>query len=358
VKTRRSPERELREAVAFALLKRIGCLAFREGVERFGSAAAAFRAHTDIEAKQNALSQAATTIARAREIGVAVLLQGEPGYPASLMDLPDPPPLLYALGDISLLDRCCVGIVGTRHASAAGERSAHRMAARLVDAGVVVVSGMAFGIDAAAHRGALDGGGGTIAVLGSGVDVPYPPSHATLHDRIARHGLVLSEAMIGTRPGRGAFPKRNRIIAALSETLVVIEAGDRSGALITSRQALDLGRTVAAVPGPIDSPRHIGSNRLLAEGASFVGSIDDVLSIAAIDPEPGGHEPAMTARESSDDPVRKRILEAVRSGATDVEDLARSTQLTPREFAHALSLLELNGMLHITDGGHVALAAN
>jgi DNA processing protein len=134
------------------------------------------------------------------------------------------------------------------------------MAESLVRAGAVVVSGMAFGIDAAAHRGALDAGGGTIAVLGGGVDMPYPPTHAALHARITNEGLVLSEAPMGSRPTKGAFPKRNRIIAALSETLIVVEAGHRSGALITSRLALELGRNVAAVPGPIDSPRHVGSN--------------------------------------------------------------------------------------------------
>jgi len=248
-----------------------------------------------------------------------------------------------------------VGIVGTRHASSSGERTAHQMAARLVESGFVVVSGMAFGIDAAAHRGALDAGDGTIAVVGGGVDVPYPPSHAQLHERIAREGLVLAEAPAGTRPVRGAFPKRNRIIAALSETLIVIEAGDRSGALITSRLALELGRNVAAVPGPIDSPRHVGSNRLLAEGATFVGSIDDVLSIV------GARDTKHPAEDSAEtevhvtDPTESRIVKAIRGGASDLEDLAESTKLAPRDFANALALLELSGKLQITDGGVVSL---
>lgn len=348
----------LRDGLAFSMLAKIGASAFRAGVERHGSAAAAFRVQTGGDAKAEALALADATMARATAAGVTVLLQGEPGYPPALLDLHDPPPVMFALGDLSLLAGRGVGIVGTRHASASGERTAHQMASRLVDAGVVVVSGMAFGIDAAAHRGALDAGGGTIAVLGGGVDLPYPPSHAALHERIARTGLVLSEAPVGSRPVRGAFPKRNRIIAALSETLVVIEAGERSGALITSRQALDLGRNVASVPGPIDSPRHVGSNRLLAEGAAFIGSIDDVFSIAGIERAAtrAGSPTVPEMRRHADDPTGARILKSLRSGTTDVDDLARSAGTSAREFAHALAMLELQGTLHITDGGQVALS--
>ena len=226
------------------------------------------------------------------------------------------------------------------------------MAALLVRHGVVVVSGMAFGIDAAAHRGALDAGGGTIAILGGGVDVPYPPRHRTLHTRIANEGLVLSEAPIGSHPMPGAFPRRNRIIAALSETLIVIEAGERSGALITSRLALELGRTVAAVPGPIDSPRNVGSNRLLSEGAAFIANIEDVLSIAGI-------ESAMARPEAPAEPVsdasHEAILNAVRAGASDLEDVARSAKLSPRELATSLATLEMAGRLSVTPSGAVAL---
>ena len=356
MKTRRSPDRELLDGIAFALLGGLGYVAFREAVERHGSPAAAFRKSVDPLAKREAKTRAEAALSRARSLGITILLQGENGYPASLLDLPDPPRLLYALGDVSLLERSKVGIVGTRHSSTSGERIAHQMSARLVGAGVVVVSGLAFGIDAAAHRGALDSGGGTIAVLGGGVDLPYPPSHAVLHSNIARDGLVLAEAPIGSRPVKGAFPKRNRIIAALSETLIVIEAGDRSGALITSRLALELGRNVAAVPGPIDSPRHIGSNRLLAEGASFIGSIDDALSIAGISsPDTAGEIPVAESGVTTDDPAHSRILSAVRTGATDIEDLARSTLLAPRELANALAMLELKGQLVISDGSIVSL---
>jgi DNA processing protein len=210
---------------------------------------------------------------------------------------------------------------------------------------------MAFGIDAAAHRGALEAGGGTIAVLGGGVDMPYPPRHRALHERIVGQGLVVSEAPIGSHPVPGAFPRRNRIIAALSETLIVIEAGDRSGALITARHALELGRNVAAVPGPIDSPRHVGSNRLLADGATFLAHVEDVLHVAELEsatPLTGDSGAAF-----AHDVTQQAILEAIRTGVSDLEALALRSHLTPREIATALSALEMAGCIDVTPHGVV-----
>ncbi|HEY5545191.1 MAG TPA: DNA-processing protein DprA [Gemmatimonadaceae bacterium] len=350
----------LREALAFALMPKVGCVAFREGIERNGSAGSAFLVSGTAGQRAQALADSDDLIARAAAASATILLQGEPGYPESLLELADPPSLLFALGDPGLAGRSRVGIVGTRHSSSSGDRLAYQMAATLVRAGVVVVSGMAFGIDAAAHRGALDAGGGTIAVLGGGVDIPYPPSHAALHARIVREGHALSEAPMGSRPVLGAFPKRNRIIAALSNTLIVVEAGERSGALITSRIALELGRNVASVPGPIDSPRHVGSNRLLAEGALFISSVDDVLSVAGIEPSVA---PVQTSVAGANDAAAREndssviaVLNAVRAGASDVEDLARSTRLAPRDFATALATLELAGQLLVSPAGSVSLA--
>jgi DNA processing protein len=354
VPTRRSPDSSLREAVAFSLLPKVGCGKFRSAVEKHGSAAAAFRASTS-DMREEALGEADKLLSRSKAASATILLQGEASYPVSLLDLGDPPCFLYALGNTELAGRRCVGIVGTRHSSASGERVAHEMAALLVREGVVVVSGMALGIDAAAHRGALDAGGGTIAVLGGGVDKPYPPTHATLHSRIVGEGLAISEAPPGSNPVIGAFPKRNRIIAALSDTLIVVEAGERSGALITSRLALELGRTVAAVPGPIDSPRHVGSNRLLSEGAAFIARVEDVLSIAGIEAATDSSVPTPRS-EAATNENHAAILNAVRAGASDLEDLARSARLSPREFASALSSLELAGLLLVTPTGAVAVS--
>ena len=358
MKTQHSPDRELLGAVAFALLPKVGCRAFREGIEREGSAASAFVRSGTSEQRAQALRDAEELLARAAAASSTILLQGEPAYPEALLDLPDPPCFLFASGDATLAGRRRVGIVGTRHSSPGGDRIAHEMAAALARAGAVVVSGMAFGIDAAAHRGALDAGGGTIAVVGGGVDVPYPPSHAALHGRIVRDGLVLSEAPMGSRPVAGAFPKRNRIIAALSETLIVVEAGERSGALITSRIALELGRNVAATPGPIDSPRHVGSNRLLSEGAAFISCVTDVLSVSGIEQSVAPSRPAGAGARQTvvDAAAHTAIVNAVRAGASDVEDIARSTRLSPRDFATALSTLELAGQLVVNASGTISLA--
>lgn len=355
--TRPADAKRLRESVAFSLLDRVGCAVFREGVERHGSAALAFHRAGTSSSRNQALRDADEIIARCAERHVSILVLGEERYPEPLLDLSQAPSLLFALGDPRFTERRRVGIVGTRHSSPAGDRIAQQMAAAVVRTGAVVVSGMAFGIDAAAHRGAMDAGGGTIAVLGGGVDVPYPPTHAALHRRISTDGLIVAESPVGSRPTQGAFPKRNRIIAALSETLIVIEAGERSGALITARLSLELGRNVAAVPGPIDSPRHVGSNRLLSEGASFIAQLEDVISIAGL--EMSKATPAETqARqtEPASDPSHAAILDAVRAGASDVEDLARSTRLKPRDFAMALSTLELAGDVLVTAAGEVTLA--
>lgn len=344
-----------RRAIALSLLPGVGCVAFREAVERHGAAADAFEFAGTAAERDAALRRADVILARARTVEGAVLVFGERGYPDALSDLPDAPGVVYAIGDPAYLARRRVGIVGTRQASPSGERLARALAGLVARAGAVVVSGMAFGIDAAAHHGALDAGGGTIAVLGGGADVPYPPAHLALHERIARDGLVLSEAPLGARPGKGAFPRRNRIIAALSEVLVVVEAGARSGALITAGQAADLGRVVAALPGPVDSPRHAGSNLLLAEGAQFISRLDDVLSLAGLTAGSSARPPARVAPSAGEDTLAA-VVEALRRGVSDVDALSEQAGLAPRQVAAALSALELDGRLTVTAAGQVALA--
>lgn len=356
--TKSSPD-ELREGLAFALLPGIGCVAYRAAVEKDGHASVSFRGVALGGAAPEALGRADALLARAAGAGARIVLLGDTDYPEALRDLPDPPAFYFAIGAHDLLAGRRIGIVGTRHSSASGERIAHRIAELAAQAGAVIVSGMALGIDAAAHRGALDAGGGTIAVLGGGADLPYPPTHAVLHRRITSAGLVLSEAPVGTRPVKGAFPRRNRIIAALSDLLVVIEAGDRSGALITANHALDLGRPIAAVPGPIDSPRHVGSNQLLSSGAQFIAAPEDVLAMAGLTgkprtppPLPDEAPPPVDALDGSE----VALLQAVQSGASDAEGLARVTRLPAREIAVALSSLELRGHVRVEAGGGIALA--
>jgi DNA processing protein len=209
--------------------------------------------------------------------GVRFLTIFDEEYPYLLKQISRPPWVLYYKGDIRLCSKPAVTIVGTRRPTAYGRHVARELAKSLAQSGVCVVSGMARGIDAEAHRGALEGGGGTIAVLGCGADVVYPSEHRELYSEICRNGLVLSEYPLGTRPHRGLFPARNRIVAGLSLGTAVIEAADRSGSLITADCALDESRDVFAVPGPITSPKSRGCHWLIRQGAKLVTDVHDIL---------------------------------------------------------------------------------
>jgi len=212
-------------------------------------------------------------VGRAAEAGLGALAIGSSGYPSMLLDLGDPPAVLWTRGDPTVVGLPGVAVVGARRATESGRRVAHEIGVGLAEAGLVVVSGMALGVDAAAHEGALAGGGLTIAVLGSGADRPSPTSHRRLYERIVRSGVVLSEFDPGARAAPFHFPRRNRVIAALTHAVVVVEAAERSGALITVDHALDLGRTVYAAPGPLDRPQSAGTNGLIRDGARVVTSV-------------------------------------------------------------------------------------
>ena len=215
---------------------------------------------------------------RAGEGGMRPVPWSDPSYPAALAAIADPPFVLWTRGrGIAALERPAVALVGSRAASPHGLAVAERLGADLAARGIVVVSGLARGVDSAAHRGALDGGGSTVAVLGSGADVIYPPEHAALAREIERTGVVMSELAPGTPPLPLFFPLRNRIISGLSRAVVVIEAGEKSGSLITARLALDQGREVLAVPGNVLSGRNRGAHGLLRDGAKIVEDADDIL---------------------------------------------------------------------------------
>ncbi len=228
-----------------------------------------------------------------RTQGIRVTAPGLRGYPAVLQELDGPPPLLYVRGEWNPADARAVALVGTRTPTAYGREAAHALARDLARAGVTIVSGLALGIDAAAHAGALEGGGRTLAVIGCGPDIPYPRENLELRDGIIRNGAVLSEHPPGTEPFQSNFPRRNRIISALARATVVVEAGRKSGALLTATHARDQGKPLFAVPGPIFSNVSEGSNTLLREGALLAVSASDVL--AAIDgriPAEGASRPA------------------------------------------------------------------
>ena len=241
-----------------------------------------------------------------------------------------------------------VAIVGTRRCSGYGERTARDLARAVAGAGGCVVSGMARGVDAAAHRGALEVGGRTIAVLGTGVDVPYPSGHRSLHAQIAACGLVVSEMQPGQRAVRGCFPRRNRIIAGLSHVTVVVEGGHDSGALDTASHALQLGRTVAAVPGEIDNPQSAGSNTLLRDGAHVLASIDDLLALAGL--QRGPH-----ARFDPRSPDEAAVCGALVHGELTADLLAARTGLPAARCLATITTLEIEGAVECTPAGAIRL---
>lgn len=262
------------------------------------------------------------------------LRRGTEAYPPVLEILPDAPPVLYVRGDAGLLGQRAVALVGTRVSSVEGEEWTYGAAARLAEEGFVIVSGLARGIDAAAHRGALDAGGDTVAVLGCGLDVPYPPEHAALQERIAAEGALVSEHADGVQPRPWHFPQRNRILAALAEAVVVVESRARSGALVTARHALDLGREVFVVPGWPASPLSAGPLALLRDGARPVRHAADLIE------DLGGIGGAPRAA-----PEHEEALAALQDGAASAEDLARRLGIPPAEARERWAALELLGRL-------------
>ncbi|MBI1808481.1 MAG: DNA-protecting protein DprA [Gemmatimonadetes bacterium] len=280
---------------------------------------------------------------------MTVIQRGTTGYPDALEALRQPPEQIHALGGLSLLEGAParhVAIVGTRDASHYGIRVAAELAEAFAECGVVVVSGMARGIDAAAHRAALEAGGGTIAVLGTGPDVPYPASHRALHGEIVRRGLVMSEFEPGTPAFPGCFPRRNRIIAGLAGLTVVVEAPYKSGAINTATHALELGRHLAAVPGPIDAPRSAGCNLLLRDGAQVLTTVDDALALLGVARKGRLDVPELGYEEG-------RVWEALADGPSSPEGLAYRLGLSLRQVVENGGRLELRGLVYTNSAGEL-----
>jgi DNA processing protein len=287
-----------------------------------------------------------------------------PGYPAALSSLRQRPPVLHVRGRLELLTRPGIAVVGTRAYSIYGRDATAALVVGLVRAGYTIISGLARGIDGIAHQTALDVGGDTIGVLGTGIDVPYPPEHEELFHTIAQCGCLVSEFPPGTTPRKWHFPQRNRIIAGLSRGVLVIEAPLKSGALITAGYALDEGKEVFAVPGPIHNPTSQGPNRLIQDGAALVTSAADILRVLEMrtgEPLPdqvaGGVE-ALDLDEAHPQPaasqLARRIWTALESGAIDLETLATDLGADPAALSVALLELELSGLIEKLPGPRYA----
>ena len=299
----------------------------------------------------------------ARIIGAQLICVTDPLYPDALRDIPDPPPMLWAMGDLGALARPKVAMVGARNASSLGTRMARALATDLSKAGYVVVSGLARGVDTAAHDATLEGG--TIAVMAGGVDVLYPAENARLGSDILRNGVRLSEMPMGTVPQARHFPRRNRIISGLAGAVVVVEAAAKSGSLITARNALDQGREVLAVPGHPFDARAAGCNMLIRDGARLVRSAADVIEAlpAAAEPAPGPSLldliPAAPSekrglRETAD--LHSRILDRLGPSPLAEDQLIRDLDAPARTVAPALIDLELDGRIRRQAGGLLSLA--
>lgn len=346
--------------LAFSRVKGIGPARVRLLRERFGDLGLAWGAseYDLLQAGLDARSAAAISAARAtvrpeaelealRRSGATALTWDDPGYPALLREAADAPPVLYVRGALTEADRWGIGIVGTRNVSAYGREAAEVLARDLAANRLTIVSGLARGVDGVAHAAALKAGGRTVAVLGSGVDVIYPPEHRHLAQQIAESGAVVSEYPLGTQPDAVNFPPRNRIISGLSLGVVVIEADEKSGALITTEFAAEQGREVFAVPGSIFNKTSRGTNKLIQTGAKLVTCAADILEELNLERVAGAAE-AQIALPVDD--TERRVLEALSREPTAIDDVVRRANLPAAIVVGALAMLELKGMARPADG--------
>ncbi len=278
----------------------------------------------------------------------------EPEYPKSLLEIADPPPFLYAKGNLALLNQASIAIVGSRNASVQGEKNAEAFAFDLCAYGLCIVSGLALGIDGAAHRGALKAKGATIAVVGTGLDIVYPAKHRDLAHQIAEHGLIISEFDLGTPSKPQNFPKRNRIISGLSLGCLVVEANLQSGSQITARLATEQGREVFAIPGSIHSPMSKGCHQLIKQGAKLVDCLQDIveeLNLIRTSPFNSLSEPDNEAADSAGHTASDAILNAIGYDPITLDNLVTISGLTVSDVSSMLMLLELEGKIASLTGG-------
>ncbi|MBN1249720.1 MAG: DNA-processing protein DprA [Anaerolineae bacterium] len=345
----------LRYWLGFNLVRGIGPVRLRALIHAFGDVKSAWSAsESDLRAldmNQRAMGnflrvRRATNldqlVADLESAGVHALTWESPEYPALLAQIPDPPPVLYVRGEITPEDEWSVAMVGTRKATAYGREVARRLGEELARSGVTVISGLARGVDGIAHKAALEAGGRTIAVLGSGLDTIYPAEHRGLARAIAESGAIISDYPLGTKPEASNFPPRNRIISGLSLGTIVVEAGLRSGALITADFALDQGREVFAVPGSILSLGSAGCNRLLRDGAHVLTEARDVLEVLHLDQVPEKQAARLALPEN---PVEAALFETLSAEPRHLDILVRASGIPVEVVSSTLIMMELKGMV-------------
>ncbi len=352
--------------VALSFVRGIGAVRFRLLLDAFGSAQEAWRASPEAlrqaslpaAALRNLLSLRAEldverTWERIQAQGIRVLTWQDEDYPERLRTIQQPPPVLYLRGALQPGDSWAVAVVGTRRITRYGRQVSEEVASALARQGVTVVSGLARGVDGVAHRAALQAGGRTLAVLGCGVDCVYPPEHRALAEEIQAAGALLSDYPPGTPPDAANFPARNRLISGLALAVVVVEAGETSGALITARFALEQGREVFAVPGGIYAPMSKGPNRLLKQGAHPLLSVDDLLEMLNISQVQQYRQARLAL---PDDPVESALLERLHQEPLHVDELRALVDLPIEQVSAALTMMELKGLVRQVGAMHYVAA--
>jgi len=336
------------DAVALTFGENIGPSSFKQLTNIYESPSQALLSTYSPRERTQLRSEAEAALENGRKVGARFLLIGDADYPSKLYELHDPPPYLFTLGDLTVLERPCVAVVGTRRATAYGEWATTNIVEPVAAAGVCIVSGMARGIDAAAHRAALSCGGTTVAVLGTGADIAYPVGHRTLHRTIIERGLVISEFPCGAHANKGSFPRRNRIIAALSRLTIVVEAGIKSGASITEEHATDLGRTIGAVPGQINSPQSAETNRLIQAGAQVILNARDVLSLIGVADPRAREQLKLNLRDDE-----RMVWDALENAATPMDTLSDHVHLPTQRLLAAVTGLEVGGLIETLPTGEL-----
>ena len=359
--------RDMRYWIGFNRVNGIGAAKVRALIDHFGDLEHAWSA-TPIDLKEAGLDRRAIDsfvqtrstlqldreVERVEKIGAKIIIWDDPDYPLLLRNIPDAPPVLYVKGQLTTADReWTVAMVGTRKASAYGRQAAESLADELARNGITIVSGLARGIDAAAHEAALSVGGRSIGVMACGIDQVYPFEHKRLADRLIEHGALITEMPIGASPEAGTFPARNRIISGLSLGTIVIEAGETSGALITADRALEQGREVFAVPGNIFSRTSLGTNRLLKEGATLITSAQDVLDALNLKMIVE-HSEARAVIPA--DETEAKVLALLSHEPVHVDQIVQSSGLPITQVSSTLAMMELKGMVRQLGGMQYVVA--
>jgi DNA processing protein len=354
---------ELRDLLALHLVPGLGPRLTAALLKRFGSAGAALQAtrqqlcqvpHIGDKLSQDFFQamqrvDVAAELDRMAEHNVRLLALATADYPAALANIPDPPQLLYLRGTLEPRDANAVGIVGSRHGTAYGRRVAERLAADLTRAGFTVISGLARGVDGAAHRGALQAGGRTLAVLAGGLSKIYPPEHKELALEVQAAGALITESAMAMEPMAAMFPARNRIISGLARAVIIVEAAEQSGALITARHAAEQGRTVFAVPGPVDSQASAGSNALIRQGAVLCRSAEDVSE--ELDGVRGKPAAARLVELPKDlDDVQRRAWELLAEQPRHLDEITQQLAVPVAQVAGALLTLEMRKLVRRLPG--------